>query len=185
MTQAYNNYYQQEHLFGEPHKELITFFASQKKGSVLDVGCGQGRNAIALAKMGFSVAGIDSSSVGVEQMLRNATGLNVTGVVADMYALSNVEQYDYVLFDSMFHFAKKDRKEETELILHTVASMKTGAIFVCCIQDSGDKIQVLNNTLKKAEVSERLQDAAFVYVYNDASTGHSSSSNYCLIAARK
>jgi len=46
---------------------------------VLDVGCGQGRNALFLARQGFSVAAIDPSPVAVEQVDRTASdqGLDV------------------------------------------------------------------------------------------------------------
>lgn len=187
MTQAYDKYYQQEHLFGAPHQELMAFFAQQLKGAVLDVGCGQGRNAIPLAKMGFSVVGIDSSPVGIAQMENDAKGLSVTGRVADMYALTDVATYDYILFDSMFHFAKKDKQKEkeTELIARTIAEMKQGATFICCIQDTGSKVQVLQDTLKKAGTLEKLAETKFIYEYKDSQSGHSSKTNYYLVAMKK
>ncbi|MEZ4951696.1 MAG: methyltransferase domain-containing protein, partial [Saprospiraceae bacterium] len=69
MPEAYDKYYQTEDLFGSPYPELIAFFTKlPSKGNVLDLGCGQGRDAIALARMGYSVTGIDNSSVGIKQM---------------------------------------------------------------------------------------------------------------------
>lgn len=48
MTVAYDKYYQTANLFGEPYLELIEFFSEYPmKGKVLDLGCGQGRDAIA------------------------------------------------------------------------------------------------------------------------------------------
>lgn len=55
MTATYDKYYQTENLFGDPYPELIEFFANYpKKGKVLDLGCGQGRDAIAIAQLGYS-----------------------------------------------------------------------------------------------------------------------------------
>ena len=56
MNVEYDKYYQTEKLFGEPYPELINFYAEIKnKGKLLDLGCGQGRDAIALAKkLGYS-----------------------------------------------------------------------------------------------------------------------------------
>ena len=69
MTVTYDKYYQTENLFGEPYPELIEFFAEYPyKGKLLDLGCGQGRDAIALARLGYSVTGIDNSKVGIQQM---------------------------------------------------------------------------------------------------------------------
>ena len=62
MKVEYDEYYQTENLFGAPYPELLTFYSAIKqKGKLLDLGCGQGRDAIALAKIGFEVTGIDYS----------------------------------------------------------------------------------------------------------------------------
>ena len=85
MTVPYDKYYQTENLFGKPYPELIEFFAEySKRGKVLDLGCGQGRDAITLARLGYTVVGIDKSKVGVEQMNRiaEAESLTVTGKVS-------------------------------------------------------------------------------------------------------
>ena len=49
MSSTYDQYYQTQNLFGKPHPELIKFFSHEpQKGKILDLGCGQGRNAIPL-----------------------------------------------------------------------------------------------------------------------------------------
>ena len=73
MAVTYDKYYKTENLFGQPYPELLAFFTEYpKKGNVLDLGCGQGRDAIPLARLGFDVTGIDNSSVGIAQMNRIA-----------------------------------------------------------------------------------------------------------------
>ncbi len=50
MKHNYDKYYKDEKYFGEPYKGLVEFFKSYSpKGTVLDLGCGQGRDAVALA----------------------------------------------------------------------------------------------------------------------------------------
>jgi tellurite methyltransferase len=67
MTE-YDAYYQEKDYFGETSKDLLAFFKNiSEEGELLDVGCGQGRNAIPLAQIGFEVKGIDISKVGIEQ----------------------------------------------------------------------------------------------------------------------
>src|SRR6056300_373159 len=115
----YDNYYQTKNLFGQAYPELLEFFAKYpKKGKLLDLGCGQGRDAIALAQLGYSVTGIDNSKVGIEQM--NAIGrsqkLPLQGHVDDIYAFDKFDDFNIVLMDSMFHFAKKDKEKEIALI---------------------------------------------------------------------
>ncbi len=62
---AYDNYYLTKDLFGEPYPELMDFFKNfPDRGKLLDLGCGQGRNAIPLVQLGYEVTGIDNSKVG-------------------------------------------------------------------------------------------------------------------------
>src|SRR3954462_4283185 len=55
-----------------PNAFLVRMMAGRKPGSALDVGMGQGRNAIWLAEKGWAVTGFDISPVGVEQARREA-----------------------------------------------------------------------------------------------------------------
>lgn len=55
--------------FGESPEDLLLRFMPDIRpgGRVLDIGVGQGRNALALAANGFRVTGIDTSSAAVDQ----------------------------------------------------------------------------------------------------------------------
>ena len=46
--------------------EAVTLWAKEPHQRLLDIGCGQGRNAIALAQLGYAVVGIDLSPSAVE-----------------------------------------------------------------------------------------------------------------------
>ena len=75
----YDKYYEVEDLFGEPYPELIDFFRRyEPKGKMIDLGCGQGRDLIYLARLGYIVTGIDNSKVGIDQMnsISEKEGLN-------------------------------------------------------------------------------------------------------------
>ena len=94
---AYDTYYQTENLFGNPYPELISYFKSlPRKGKILDLGCGQGRDAISLARMDFEVVGVDHSKLGIEQMEKIAKdeNLSLTGLVADIYQYDQFLGYD-------------------------------------------------------------------------------------------
>jgi tellurite methyltransferase len=88
------------------------------RGTLLDVGCGQGRNAIPLAQMGYEVTGIDVSKVGVQQMVDAARRKNISvqGIVDDIYNFSYPNDYKFILLDSMFHFYKNDVEREIAMI---------------------------------------------------------------------
>lgn len=69
MTATRDKYYQIDNLFGDPYPELLTFFSEfHKKGKVLEFGCGQGRDAIALARIGYSVTRLDNSKGSIDQL---------------------------------------------------------------------------------------------------------------------
>ncbi len=188
MTVTYDKYYQTENLFGEPYPELIEFFAEYpKKGKVLDLGCGQGRDAVALARLGYSVTGIDNSEVGIDQMnqIEQNEKFNLVGQVGDIYAFDRFNEFDVVLIDSMFHFAKKDKEKEIGLIKKIVSEIRNGSLVVICIQDTGDKVQTLNEAIDFAKRLKRLVDKEFKYVFEDSDSGHKSETNYRMIVIEK
>jgi tellurite methyltransferase len=67
-------------LFGSEPTPLLSQYASHiPHGWVLDVGVGQGRNALMLARLGYRVVGIDTSQVAVDECRRRvrSEGLSV------------------------------------------------------------------------------------------------------------
>ena len=103
MPVKFDEYYSaQDHALGPAFKDVIAFFQNLEVGqTVLDVGVGQGRDAIPLAQMGHRVIGIDLSSIGIEQ-LKNAAAsqhLNIDAEVADLCTYSPTERLDIILFD--------------------------------------------------------------------------------------
>ena len=67
-----------------PNKLLIEAVNHRKPGRALDVGMGQGRNAIYLARLGWDVTGFDTSRTGLEQAQKTAraAGLQIRTVLA-------------------------------------------------------------------------------------------------------
>ena len=184
----YNKYYQTQDLFGEPYKELIEFFRTlESRAAVLDIGCGQGRNALALAKLGYEVTGIDSSDLGIHQMVEAAKkyNLKVQGEVADIYTFNSYADYEILLFDSMFHFLKQDYKKEEQLIQKIYSSVKTSTLLIFCIQNLGNKVKILHQIFKAyADVEQKLvQDISYTYI--DQKTGHQSVTPYQIIVYQK
>lgn len=73
--------------------------------TVLDLGCGQGRDALFIARAGHAVTGVDLSPNGVSEMTQVAEteGLEVTGVVADLMDYVPTGRFDIVLIDRTLH----------------------------------------------------------------------------------
>ncbi len=71
---------------GEPNQFLPLEVADLAPGTALDFACGEGRNAVWLAKQGWIATGVDFSDVGVEKgrTLAAENGVEATWVVADV-----------------------------------------------------------------------------------------------------
>ena len=81
--------------------------ASAGGSRVLDLGCGVGRHALALAERGFAVRAVDRSPTGVEQVRAAAAarGLDLELAVADFTELPyETGSFDFVLaWDVVYH----------------------------------------------------------------------------------
>lgn len=142
---TYDTLYNEPHLFGEPYPEFVAFIEQwTTRGDALDLGCGQGRDALMLAAHGFNVTAIDTSATGVEQMLAeaNARGLTVNGIVADFYAADidvSGDKYDLIVLDAMLHFEKADRERELGLLRKAADQLRPGGLLCLFIHKSAHK----------------------------------------------
>jgi SAM-dependent methyltransferase len=57
---------------GRPNPHLVSETSELAPGRAIDVGCGEGGDAIWLARQGWQVIGADISPVGLERAARNA-----------------------------------------------------------------------------------------------------------------
>lgn len=87
-----------------PTALLARYLRELRRGSALDVACGAGRNALALAKAGFDVDAVDISTVALERLRNDARteGLSVRTFEADLeYGLPELLElrdcYDLIL----------------------------------------------------------------------------------------
>ena len=76
----------------DPEESVIDNLMHFKKGSILDIACGDGRNTLFLLKNGFKVTGIDFSSKALERLRRFAKRNNY---------LVNTNQIDLSLPNSL------------------------------------------------------------------------------------
>lgn len=185
----YDSYYTTEDLFGAPYPELIAFFEQYSpKGKLLDLGCGQGRDAIPLARLGYSVTGLDNSKVGIDQMLDRSKkeGLEIDGQVDDIFTYDRYSDFDIVILDSMFHFQKNDKKREVDFLTRIAEGIGLGCVICVCIQDTGSKVKTLKETFESTTFEfEVLNDSSLTYIYKDSETGHKSESKYCMFIVKK
>lgn len=81
----------------------------------------------------------------------------------------------------MFHFTKNEKEKEVGLIQKIVSKIKIGCLIVICIQDTGKKVQILNQSIDFEKQLKRLADKKFKYFFEDNESGHKSEMNYRMI----
>ncbi|MBI4337381.1 MAG: class I SAM-dependent methyltransferase [Chloroflexi bacterium] len=99
---------------GRPQGILMHLARSgQVQGSVLDVGCGTGENALYLAKQGHDVWGIDASPLAIQKAQEKARArhINVSFQVTDALRLGALgRSFDTVIDSGLFHiFSDEER----------------------------------------------------------------------------
>jgi len=178
---SYNKHYLTENYFGNSYPELIEYFDSLDKNlTVLDLGCGQGRDSLALGRMRFSVVGIDLSSIGIKQLNEIATKqqLNVKGIVGNLKDIQNISKYDIILMDSMFHFYKKDIDDETKILNSIIDNIKLNGRLVIIVQKSFFRVRYLKEIIDKSK-------NIFFVEYEKSFTYKEFNSKFYIIAFRK
>lgn len=101
-----------------------------KNGAVLDVGCGEGKNAIFLAQKGFVVDAFDISESGIEKLKRLAlkNRVKVNAWVQDLCHYNFEKEYDVVTSHGTLHFVSK--QEWKNFISKAKKKTKNGGIHI-------------------------------------------------------
>jgi SAM-dependent methyltransferase len=124
---------------------------------LLDVPCGNGRHAVALAKLGHAVTGVDSAVDNVQRAakLSAAVGVTIDFQVADMRALPAGHNFDgaYCLGNSFGYFPRS----ETQAFLNALAGvLAPGARFVIDTAYAAESILLDLNRQSWVRVDDQL-----------------------------
>jgi cyclopropane fatty-acyl-phospholipid synthase-like methyltransferase len=121
---------------GRPQKAFVDA-ADQITGSILDIGCGTGENALLFARRGCRVTGIDFVEEAVNRAKEKAKerGLPATFLVMDALHLKDMpERFDAVIDSGLFHgFNDDDRRRYVEGVATVLKP--GGRLFLLCVSD--------------------------------------------------
>jgi len=110
----------------------IMAISGRRNGAVLDMACGPGRHAIALAKQGFDVTGVDRTRFLLEKAKQNAEEQHarVTWVLDDMRGFAKPDTFDLALslFTSFGYF--DDMAENQAVLRNLNTSLVPGGVLV-------------------------------------------------------
>lgn len=108
---------------GLPNPHLVTESADLVPGQALDVGCGEGADAIWLAELGWRVTAVDLSSVALERAAAQA--LQVGGDVAGRITWLHTDLMDWVPLAASYDLVSAQflhlPRGQRELILRRIA----------------------------------------------------------------
>jgi SAM-dependent methyltransferase len=111
----------------DPSRFLGPELAGVKPGRALDLGSGEGRNALWLAEQGWTVTGVDFSAVGVTKADRLARRrrLQVDWVVADLRSFHPPASTFDLVIQFFVHFPAPERRA---LLHRAVDSLRPGGV---------------------------------------------------------
>ena len=120
--------------------------------SLLDAGCGGGRNLVYFLRNGFKVYGVDQSATAIVQAKSLATEL-LNAIESDQFRVENVERmsfgnetFDVVLSSAVLHFAN-DEEHWQAMVSEMWRVLKPGGIFFARLASTvgiEDQIQPIN-----------------------------------------
>jgi len=81
---------------------------------LLDIGCGEGRNAVFFARNGYDVSAFDLSAKGVEktQGLAKLAGVQIKTFVADLKEFRLQEEFDILFSTGVLHYIPPELRKE-------------------------------------------------------------------------
>ena len=119
-----------DYVYGtEPNDFLLSMTEDLKKGCVLCLAEGEGRNAVHLAKKGFTVTAVDSSQVGLAkaERLAHKNGVEIEAVLTDLADFTMVkDSWDSIVSISC-HLPPDLRKKVHRDV---VAGLRKGGTFL-------------------------------------------------------
>jgi tellurite methyltransferase len=100
---------------------------------LLDLGCGEGRNAVFFARNGYRVTAVDISGEGIEKTRRLATesGVELAAIEADMHDFRLTEPVDVIFSTGVLHSCRPEAR--AELMEHYRELTNPGGLHVLSI----------------------------------------------------
>lgn len=194
----WENYFKDDStfLFGSaPNKTIVEYeHLFNKEWNVLDVGCGDGKNAFYLAKQGFeNIDAFDISKTAIEKIERLCCNenININTYVTSVSEFEFKKRYDLIMSFGVFHFMPKD--EWKEFIKEAQNNTTVGGIHI--IQLFNDNIAPTSDIApyaigmaKDGEIKKMYEDweiiEYFSYTFDDEHPGvpsHKHASNKIVV----
>lgn len=141
----------EDYMYGKKPNEFIKQIVSKlKKGKVLAIAEGEGRNAVFLAEQGFDVTTWDFSKVGLEKTAKLAKerGVEVRAELVDLSTAHWEEEKWDVIINVFGHF---DAETKARTLSGIASALKPGGMFVTEVY-SPDQLEYKTGGPQKLEM---------------------------------
>ncbi len=127
-SHGWDNRYEENELVwsAEPNMFLPPIIDDLAPGTALDLACGEGRNAIWLAREGWDVTAVDFSPVGIEKGRQIAGDSAIEWIVADVTTYETEREFDLVIIV----YVHLPNDETVDLFGRAVAALAPGGTLV-------------------------------------------------------
>jgi tellurite methyltransferase len=94
--------------------QLLQYMPPTKRLKLLDIGCGEGKDAVFFARNGYEVTAFDISDAGIEKAKRLADqiGVHMNVFKADLLDFRLDSNYDIIYSSGVLNYIKPDYREE-------------------------------------------------------------------------
>ena len=172
MAARWNKIYREENeppRLHEPADIVREVARLRKTGTVLDLGVGQGRNALFLATKGFSVVCVDVSKVAIRQFRDYAEklGVEVKGVAEDITQFEFDQKYDIIISIGTLNLLQKE--DAIELIERIKANTKSHGLNAVMAFTELDPLQLISFLFESNEL-KRLYKGWKIVTYKESPT---------------
>ena len=122
-----------------PDKMITEFVATHSVRDAVEFGCGEGRNAIFLAKRGIDVVAVDSSDIAIRNAKDKAEGLVNAEFICSNFLAVDFEgrRFDLVIDSGMFHHLAPHRRLQYRELLKEILKENGYFVLLCFSADEG------------------------------------------------
>ena len=167
------DYFPKKYNTNPVHSEVLEAMDTVKPCKALDLGCGQGRNALFLAQHGFDVTAVDQNELSLEilQSIVEQEDIEMPVGLYDINSASIGQTYDFIVSTVVLMFLQADRIPAIIKNMQEQTSIG-GYNLIVCAMDTEDYPCSVNFafTFKEGELANYYQDWELVK-YNE-NPGH-------------
>ena len=167
------DYFPKKYNSNPVHSEVLEAMESLSPGKALDLGCGQGRNALFLAQHGFEVTAVDQNELALEILpsIVEQEDLEMTVGLYDINSANLKQSYDLIVSTVVLMFLQADRIPAIIRNMQDQTNPGGYNLIVCAMDTEDYPCQVpFSFTFKEGELADYYKDWELVK-YNE-NPGH-------------